>query len=70
VHNEWGATRISLELMEDITTLMPREQVMRFIWEIHSVGRRVKLRKYSRRDAEHVRMAPRRDETRGGRGSR
>ena len=57
VHNEWGATRIPLELVEEITLLMPREQVMRFIREIHSLGRRVKLRKYSRRDAEHVRVA-------------
>ncbi len=68
VHNEWGATQIPLELVEEITFLMPREQVMRLIREIHSVDRRVKLRKYSRRGAEHVRMAPRRDGT--GRGSR
>lgn len=57
MHNEWGATRIPLELVEDITLLMPREHVIRFIREIHSLGRRVKLRKYSRRDVERVRVA-------------
>jgi len=48
VQNEWGATRIPLELVQSITLVLPREYMVGVISEIQVLGRRIKLRKRSR----------------------
>ena len=56
VHNEWGATRIPLDLVEEVIRLMPRDQIVRSIREIQVLGRRVRLRR-SRREVTVVKVA-------------
>jgi len=56
VHNEWGATRIPLELVEEVVVLLPRIKVVASIREIQVLGRKVRLRK-RRRDVKVVRLA-------------
>ena len=34
VHNDWGASRIPIELVDEIRLILPREQVMEFIAEV------------------------------------
>lgn len=46
LHNVWGATRIPLELIEDVRLVLPREAMMRLIAEVRVLGRRVALRRY------------------------
>ena len=53
LHNEWGATRIPLELVEEITLVLPREEVMRLVQEVKVLGRRVNLRKYHRKEERY-----------------
>lgn len=53
VQNEWGATRIPLELVEEVTVLLPKTKVMGLIREVQVLGRRVRLRR-SRRDVSVV----------------
>jgi len=48
VQNDWGATRIPLELVEEVVLLMPREQVMKSIAEVQILARRIRLRRYRR----------------------
>ena len=55
VHNEWGATRIPLELIEEVIMILPRDEMMKVIREVQIMGRRVSLRKYKRRE-ERVRV--------------
>jgi len=55
VHNEWGATRIPLELIEEVILILPRDEMMKAIREVQIMGRRVSLRKYKRRE-ERVRV--------------
>ena len=55
VHNEWGATRIPLELIEEVIMILPRDEMMKAIREVQIMGRRVSLRKYKRRE-ERVRV--------------
>ena len=55
VHNEWGATRIPLELVEEVVLILPREEVMEAVREVQILGRRVCLRRYMRED-EQVRV--------------
>ena len=55
VHNEWGATRIPLELIEEVVLILPRDEMMKAIREVQIMGRRVSLRKYKRRE-ERVRV--------------
>ena len=55
VHNEWGATRIPVELIEEITVILPRDEMMKAIREVQVLGRRVSLRKYTRKE-ERVRV--------------
>jgi len=51
VHQDWGATRIPLELVDEIRLILPREEVMRYIAEVATLtGRRVRLRRYERRE--------------------
>jgi hypothetical protein len=56
VHNEWGATRIPLELVVDIVLILPREKVSEAIKEILTLTRRVRLRRYRLRNAERIRI--------------
>ena len=46
VHNEWGATRIPLELVDEVLLILPREMVVKAIREVQVLGRRVRIRKY------------------------
>ena len=55
VHNEWGATRIPLDLVEEVVLILPQEEMMKAIREVQVLGRRVQLRKYRRRE-ERVRV--------------
>jgi len=54
VQNDWGATRIPLELVEEIELLMTREQMVRAIQEVQTLTKRVRLRKYRRDAIYHV----------------
>lgn len=49
VWSEWGATRIPVELISDVTLLLRREEVLKAVAEVQTLTRRIKLRKYSRR---------------------
>jgi len=55
VHNEWGATRIPLELVEEVVLILPRDEMVKAIREVQILGRRVSLRKY-KREEERVRV--------------
>jgi len=57
VHNDWGAVRIPLELVDEVVLVMPRGEVLRAIREIGALGRRVRLRKYRRDEVERFRVA-------------
>lgn len=46
VHNDWGATRIPLELVEEITVIMPRYEVVQYIKEASVLKRKISIRKY------------------------
>ena len=50
LYNEWGATRIPLELVEEVLLVLPREEVLRFVKEVGVLGRRVSLRKVRRKE--------------------
>lgn len=56
-HREWGATRIPVELVEEIQLLLPREQVARAIGEVEALGRRIRLRKHRRGETRDVRVS-------------
>ena len=55
--NDWGATRIPLEMVYEIIRVMPREQVVKYIEEVRTIGRRVRLRKYRRDNYYRVSVA-------------
>jgi len=55
VHNEWGATRIPLELVEEVILILPREEMMKAVREVQIMGRRVSLRKYKKKE-ERIRV--------------
>lgn len=49
VHQDWGATRIPLELIDEVHIILPRDKLVQFIEEVQTLtGRRVRLRKYRR----------------------
>jgi len=48
-HNEWGATRIPLELVDEVVLILPRDDMLKAIREIQVLSRRVNLRKYVRK---------------------
>lgn len=48
IYNEWGAARIPVELVNKITLIMKREELIEAITEIQALTRRVRLRKYAR----------------------
>ena len=54
VHNEWGATRIPLELVEEVRLILPREEVSSVIREVQALGRRITLRKRRRGEERYV----------------
>jgi hypothetical protein len=54
VHNEWGATRIPLELVEEVRLILPREEVSTVIREVQALGRRITLRKRRRGEERYV----------------
>jgi len=55
VHNEWGATRIPLELVEEVVVILPREEVVKAVREVQVLGRKVNLRRYESSE-ERVRI--------------
>ncbi len=54
VHNEWGAVRIPLELVDEVVVVMPRGEVLRAIREVQALGRRVRLRRFGRDEIERL----------------
>ena len=57
VHNDWGAARIPVELIDEVLLVMPRGEVLKAIREIQVLGRRVRLRKFRRDEIERFRVA-------------
>ena len=56
VHNDWGAVRIPVELVDEVLLVMPRGEVLRAIREVGVLGRRVRLRRFRRDEIERFRM--------------
>jgi hypothetical protein len=56
MHNEWGAARIPMELVDEIVLVMPRREALKAIREIQVLGRRVRLRKFRRGEIERFRV--------------
>jgi len=56
LHNEWGATRIPVELIVEVVLILPKEEVSKSIREILALTRRVRLRRYRLRNREVVRI--------------
>lgn len=46
IHNDWGATRIPVELVEEIIEISPRSKVIQYIKEVSVLKGRVSIRKY------------------------
>ena len=57
VHNDWGAARIPVELVDEVLLVMPRGEVLKAIREVQVLGRRVRLRKFRRDEIERFRVA-------------
>ena len=55
--SEWGASRIPLDLVDGVVRLMRRDEVLEAIGEVRALGRRVRVRRYSRENAEYVRLS-------------
>ncbi len=55
VHNKWGATRIPLNLVEEVILILTRDEMMKAVREVQILGRRVSLRRYKRKE-ERVRV--------------
>lgn len=53
-NREWGATRIPVELVEEILLILPASEVRRAIAEIDTLSRRIRLRKHRRGEARDV----------------
>ncbi len=56
VHNDWGAVRIPLELVDELVLVMPRGEAVEAISEIGSLGRRVRLRRYREDEIERFKV--------------
>jgi len=57
LQNEWGATRIPLNLVEEVRVILPREEVVKAITEIRALGRRIRLRRYVQEGTSRVQVA-------------
>ena len=53
VHNEWGAVRIPLDLVEEVLVILPRDDMVNVIKEVGTLGRRIRLRRYKRKEERH-----------------
>jgi hypothetical protein len=49
-NNRWGATRIPLELIDEVVFVQPRDWVMKLYREVEALGRKVSLRKVNREE--------------------
>lgn len=49
IWNEWGATRIPVELINDIILILRRRDLVGAIAEIQGLTRRIRVRRYTRR---------------------
>ena len=56
VHNDWGAVRIPVELVDEVLLVMPRGEVLRAIREVGVLGRRVRLRRFRSDEIERFRV--------------
>ncbi len=56
VHNDWGAVRIPVELVDEVLLVMPRGEVLRAIREVGVLGRRVRLRRFRRDEMARFRV--------------
>lgn len=56
VHNDWGAVRIPVELVDEVLLVMPRGEVLRAIREVGVLGRRVRLRRFRRDEIERFKV--------------
>lgn len=52
-HNEWGATRIPIEMVEEVHLILPHTEMMSIIDEVKVLGRRVSLRRYELKEERH-----------------
>ncbi len=52
-HNEWGATRIPIEMVEEVQLILPHTEMMNLIDEVKVLGRRVSLRRYELKEERH-----------------
>lgn len=53
VHNEWGASRIPVDLIEEVILILPRAEVMKAIREVQVLGKKVNLRRYRRKEERY-----------------
>jgi len=58
VHNKWGATRIPLNLVEEVILILTRDEMMKAVREVQILGRRVSLRRYKRKEERSSDQAP------------
>ena len=49
-YNRWGATRIPLELIDEVVFAQPKEWVLKLYREVEALGRKVSLRKVNREE--------------------
>ena len=50
LHNEWGATRIPIDLIEEVQILQPQSEIIPLIQEAKTLGRKISLRRHRRKE--------------------